>query len=319
MTPIPDIKGTLLGKDVSYWQTPSDWAPGPLHFLIARASIGTTPDTMYDRHINKALKAGLPTGAYHYNWASVSVKDQVRTFLDNAHDASALALDVEGRQEMFSHAQTREFIDRVHDAGRQIGLYMSASQFFDAGQDWDWIAHWGIPNMPRAAEVWQFGGVGGEDGNLARNQDTLNRIFRSDFMDIISEDLRRIIVPAGSSVFDINTGKQVYTLPDAVARVVMYRVALPNRTAEMYAGRFPDGRPGVTLSAVRVADCTIDEPVASDMQAEVDAANAQIAALLQELDETRVALDEAAQAAEVAPSAERERIASREADRIRSL
>jgi hypothetical protein len=154
---------TLLGIDVSHWQTRSDWSADGLSFLIARSSIGTSKDSAYDGHIAKAKAAGLVTGAYHFNYDGVSVATQVKAFLAAAGDVGLLALDVEGSHR-FSLAQTKDFIARVHAAGKRIGLYMSESGFFEAGQDWDWVANWSR-EPTRHWDIWQFGSYLGEDGN----------------------------------------------------------------------------------------------------------------------------------------------------------
>src|SRR4029453_13549859 len=71
---------TLYGRDVSHHQekTPSLAGKG---FLFPRPTIGTAPDSRYDKHIAKARNAGLVTGAYHFNWSRASVAEQVTHFL----------------------------------------------------------------------------------------------------------------------------------------------------------------------------------------------------------------------------------------------
>jgi glycosyl hydrolase family 25 len=154
---------SVTGVDVSKWQatTPN---LGHVEFLIARATIGTQRDERFDQHIANARKAGIVTGAYHFNWADVSVAGQADAFLLAAGDVDLLALDVEGVQ-AFSRSQAAAFIDRVQAAGRKIGLYHSLSGYFDAGQDWDWVAYWADQSPPRHWDVWQFGPINGVDGN----------------------------------------------------------------------------------------------------------------------------------------------------------
>ena len=169
---VPSVPDTVLGIDVSVFQSTTDYDTAPLGFLFARASIGTAPDTMFQKHKAKAKAAGLPFGAYHFNAGSIPVADQVALFLGLAGDADLLALDVEGK-DPFTLAQAEKFIAKVQQTGRRIGLYMSESAFLEAGQDWDWVANWG-PDGPATTEpvrhwdIWQFGPFKGEDGDLAK-------------------------------------------------------------------------------------------------------------------------------------------------------
>lgn len=155
---------TLLGIDVSKWQTASDWSPANIGFLFARATIGTQRDERYGEHIAKAMDAGLITGAYHFNVGSgISVADQADAFMAAAGNVDGYALDVEGK-DAFTHDQARAFIGRLQMRGLRCGLYASESAFFDAGQDWDWVANWS--NRPtRHYDVWQYGPFKGEDGD----------------------------------------------------------------------------------------------------------------------------------------------------------
>jgi hypothetical protein len=175
----PDVPGALLGIDVSHWQTPGDWSPTGLRFLIARATNGTTVDERYAAHIAKARKAGLVVGAYHFN-GDGTVARQAEAFLRAAGAVDLYALDVEGKG-AFTRSQAAEFVRRVQAAGHPCGLYMSESAFFDVGQDWDWVANWG-PSGPattqpkRHWDIWQYGNHRGEDGDLVRSQAVFDRI-----------------------------------------------------------------------------------------------------------------------------------------------
>jgi hypothetical protein len=156
---------TVEGIDVSHHQSTTPGLSG-LGFLFARKSIGTQQDEKYGLHIGNARRAGLLTGAYHFNWSTLSVADQVRAFLANVGDVDFYALDVEpdSGTPAFSRTQARDFIARVQDTGRECGLYMSESSFFDAGQDWNWIANWS--NRPsRPYRFWQYHG-----GPIDRNR-----------------------------------------------------------------------------------------------------------------------------------------------------
>lgn len=158
---------STFGLDVSKWQATTPPLEG-FDFLIARASIGLTADERYAEHIAKARTAGLVTGAYHFNWKELDPVEQARFFVKTAGDVGYLFIDVEG-DHAFSKEQTIAFVDEVHRLGRRVGLYHSASGFFDAGQDYDWVAHWGVDAPTRAWDFHQFtssGSVPGYDGRL---------------------------------------------------------------------------------------------------------------------------------------------------------
>jgi len=149
---MPDV----LGIDVSKWQVTTPKLTG-LSMLFARASIGTQADPRYAQHIKNARKAGLIVGAYHFNWDTLSVKAQVDAFLKAAGNIDFYFVDVEGKH-AFSRQQTEEFIDRMHTAGKRCGLYHSASGYFDAGQDYDWVAKWSSSPPDQHWDFWQYRG-----------------------------------------------------------------------------------------------------------------------------------------------------------------
>lgn len=161
----------LKGIDVSKWQSTTPPLTG-LSFLFARASIGGLKDERYAQHIANARKAGLVTGAYHFNFDGASVADQVRVFLAAAGDADLLALDVEGAN-AFNLAQTRAFIAGVQAKGRKCGLYMSDSSFYaNAGQDFNWVAKWSLTQPNHRWDFWQYtsdGHIAGYTGRLDFN------------------------------------------------------------------------------------------------------------------------------------------------------
>lgn len=149
----------LKGIDVSKYQTTTPPLDG-LDFLFARASYATTLDPKYVTHTVAARKAGLIVGAYHFGVGFKTPAEQAYAFLRAADSADLLALDLEAdRTQTMSQVQAREFIRLVHVAGRKIGLYHSRSSFPSLGQDWNWVAHWGVttpPNIPWA--FWQYRG-----------------------------------------------------------------------------------------------------------------------------------------------------------------
>lgn len=155
----------LQGIDVSKWQRTTPSLAG-LAFLFARASIGTTKDPLYDKHIAAAKKAGLVTGAYHFNWDAdanpatpdSTPEEQARFFVKTAGPVDFLFLDVEGAR-AFEPDEARRFIAEVHRLGRKVGLYHSRSGFANWGQDYNWVAQWGArapTGIPWA--FWQYQG-----------------------------------------------------------------------------------------------------------------------------------------------------------------
>jgi hypothetical protein len=149
---------TVEGIDISTYQTTTPSLAG-LGFVFARASYGTSLDARYAMHAGHVRAAGLVLGAYHY-WYAADPAAQVATFLGAAAGADLLAIDLEGTDSgtATAHAQVADMIGRLHSAGRLVGLYHSASGFPQLGQDYDWIAAWGITTPPAGAEFWQYHG-----------------------------------------------------------------------------------------------------------------------------------------------------------------
>ncbi len=95
---------TIFGVDVSRHQGPDlDWpkikASG-IDFAIARASLATTPDAMYQTNVGRAQAAGIPVvGAYHFLYPAgvVSPAEQARLFVQQIGHSGALltVLDIE--------------------------------------------------------------------------------------------------------------------------------------------------------------------------------------------------------------------------------
>lgn len=213
------------GIDVSQWQPTTPSLAGKA-FLIARASIGTTADAVYNEHIANARKAGVYTGAYHFNWdedsdpatPDATPEEQARFFLRVAGDVDLYALDVEGKR-AFEPDEARRFIQTVQRAGKRIGLYHSISGYFDAGQDWDWVAWWPDrepPNGPaRHWDIWQYGSDPTYkpkiiDGNVARDDATLVRITGK----VAGDEMRWLAIPQVPSVCEVPKGATLYVFSD---------------------------------------------------------------------------------------------------------
>jgi hypothetical protein len=211
----------VTGLDVSKWQTTTPRLVGH-EFLFARATIGTKRDEMYATHIANARAAGLLVGAYHFNHAPLSISSQVAAFLDAAGDVDFYALDVEGA-DAFSHAQAADFIKRVQATGRKCGLYHSLSGFFDAGQDFDWIAYWSDQPPIRDWDIWQFGPIDGIDGNrFGGTLDQLKALAGKEtdvtipISDNTADSLYDVTVKAGTQLYDQSFQPLVKMSRDAI-------------------------------------------------------------------------------------------------------
>jgi hypothetical protein len=145
---------TLEGIDVSYAQRTTPSLDG-LAFAFAKASEGLRGDPMYRTHAAHVRGVSIVLGAYHFARRDAPVIAQANTFLSLARGADLLALDVEGPF-AFTPAQAKQFFGVIHLAKRKCGLYHSESGFFEAGQDFDWVANWS--HEPRRHwDFWQYG------------------------------------------------------------------------------------------------------------------------------------------------------------------
>lgn len=230
------INDNPRGIDVSKWQTRTPSLTG-MDFLIARATIGTVKDSYYDMHIRNARAKGLVVGAYHFNWDTVPVADQVRAFLAAAGNVDLYALDVEGSN-AFNHAQAEDFIRRVQATGRKIALYHSLSGFWDAGQDWNWVAYWSQdpPQNPPPIrwKIWQFGPINGIDGNIFNGSITdLQRLANKEPSEGPMAQLP--ITSTTPAIFDIPEGAKSY-LPDGSGPDLIFNDTYLNRYSPYAVG-----------------------------------------------------------------------------------
>lgn len=157
---------TIEGYDVSRWQTATPDLTN-VGFAIVRACYGSSPDSRYAMHAANIRAAGKVLGAYLFARPSATgdtIEGQVEAFLATAADADLIAIDRErdGDAGTITATDTRRMISLIRATGRRVGLYASESSFRDLGQDWSWVAHWGVePVIPW--DVWQWDG-GGTDG-----------------------------------------------------------------------------------------------------------------------------------------------------------
>jgi hypothetical protein len=147
----------LEGVDLSYSNaTTNTFAK----FYIVKATQGTAKDPRWDQHSANVRKMGKPLAAYHFLVKGVPIIDQMTAFLAVASGADGFALDWEADPP--SKAATRDAVRLVQAAGKKCGFYASDAVFFNAGQDWDWIAHYGTNKWPtfagKRADIWQYQG-----------------------------------------------------------------------------------------------------------------------------------------------------------------
>ncbi len=150
------------GIDVSAYQTTTPSLAG-LSFVFARAGYGSgnPADPVYATHAANVRKAGLVLGAYWFWYAGQDNAAAVAQFLSIAGSADLLVVDYEGANAgtSISDAEVRDFISRVHAAGRKCGLYHSLSGYPALGQDFDWVAAWGTSVAPSIHwDFWQYAG-----------------------------------------------------------------------------------------------------------------------------------------------------------------
>lgn len=270
----------LKGIDIAKYQTTTPPLAG-LAFVVLRATIATTVDTMYATHYEAARKAGVVVMAYHYGYpasSGASVSAQVTKFLGVAKDADFLWLDQE--QLGFDDAQATEFIRLVRAAGRKCGLYHSSSGFGGVDADAQWVADWRTMSVnaghPLTADgsaefpgwdLWQYQGS-------PLDLDYLNP----------ATTLKALLAPAAPAVVDCSAQIKVATDPLKVQIVAMQ-------------------------GTIDVADNVIASK------------NLEIAAYRITLDDDRARLAKAAADLADAPGIERERIAlalgQAETDRVR--
>lgn len=147
------------GLDISSWQaTTPDLSK--VDFVVVRAGYNSsTVDAKYAYHAANVRKAGKALGAYWFWYDGQDNAKAVATFLKTAADADFYVLDLEGTNAA-THGipQAKDFIAKMHAAGKKCGLYHSLNGYPSCGQDFNWVADWSTtkPNIPWV--IWQVGG-----------------------------------------------------------------------------------------------------------------------------------------------------------------
>ena len=185
------------GIDLSTWQKTVSWptvkASG-VEFVMLRAGFGTTPDNMFDTHINGALSVGIPVGAYWFSYAlnAEDAKAEAQKCLeiikpykldypiaydfeyDSVKKAAAKGVTI---TKDLATAIVKAFCDEIAAAGYTPYIYANPDylkSYIDkekVGRE-IWLAAWqneDPPKINKAAEcrIWQYkvGTCAGVDGN----------------------------------------------------------------------------------------------------------------------------------------------------------
>lgn len=310
---------TIEGIDVSEWQTTTPSLVG-LDFVIVKASEGTRPDPMYAHHVANVKAAGLVTGAYHFNRADVNIANQVDAFIKVAGDVDLYALDVEEESpagvQRFSLAQAQTFISRFRSiTGKKIGLYASESGYIEAGQDFDWVAHYGVAVPTRHWDFHQYTSTPIDKNRFNGDKAALLALAGGDAVKAITST-----VPA---TIDWADGTPYFAL-DGTTRIGLANADTARYSPFACGGQraFYTGAAGLALITPTGTPHPIVAPV-TDCAPAVKAATDPLKADLATLNTAVVAFKADLAAAEAATAAaartERERIAGLEAARIRSI
>jgi GH25 family lysozyme M1 (1,4-beta-N-acetylmuramidase) len=143
---------TQFMYDVSNHQTStpdlSGWAG-----LIAKASEGSGfRDGRFRQHRDNTMRQGKLFAAYHFLRSDAPVVDQVSTFLSVVGAEDPLIPDVESIKDRYDRvvsaptlAQTREFIDRLRQKGRNVPVTYLPRWYWD---------FWGRPDIRDLPPIW---------------------------------------------------------------------------------------------------------------------------------------------------------------------
>jgi hypothetical protein len=314
--------GTVI--DVSKWQSSLPDLSGVLG-VIARAGIGTKPDTMFASHIANARKAGKWVGAYWYNWGDLSVSDQVNAFIAREQEVGGVqlhVLDWEGA-EGFTAAQAADFM-RIYKArtGDPIVLYASEGRYRDLGQDANWIANYS--NEPsKSYDMWQYGSFRGVDGNHARQRilDLVQENTQMAQLAVTNRTEVNIVIAKGAIRRNLDGRADGYVFDAEYTRFSPYGAG-PYRAFFVTVNGQAEVRLVTAKSTSGIIDLT--QYGSTDVtKAASDARAAQLAADQAAIESANAARDAAVADLTTATADERERIAlglaAEEADRVRSL
>ena len=184
------------GIDVSKWQGIIDWEKSKsagVKFAILREGYGKKSPTQMDKtfkaNYEGAIKAGIPTGAYHYSYAE-SINDaklEAQFCLENIKDTKLeypICFDIEDSELLKLSTRTRTdickaFCDTLEDAGYYAMIYCNTNWLKnylfkdELLNKYDlWLAHWNVQVPMFECGIWQHseqGKIGGISGNVDLN------------------------------------------------------------------------------------------------------------------------------------------------------
>lgn len=144
----------LFGVDVSRHQGPDiNWGKvraSGIDFMLARASLATTPDATYRSNVRRARLAGIPVvGAYHFLYPAkvVSPAEQARLFVDRIGNADGILtmLDVEKDRNPKTGQVFIPTISDVRAFAREFARLTHNHTLIVYAPGWYWTGHIGNP------------------------------------------------------------------------------------------------------------------------------------------------------------------------------
>lgn len=228
------------GIDLSHWQS-STPPLGTLSFVWVRLTVGTATDDKAAMHIANARAAGLPVFGYHFAYGDISLPAQISAFTAAAKGwgIEIGAMDIEGTRQP-SQSQTATLIAGAKAAGLRCGLYRSDSVFFNAGQDFNWVAKWSSTQPARAWTFWQDSDSYTESAYSGRLDHDWFNGTDADFaawqaIPLAGDTVNTYPVPKTPSVCDIAKGVVLYT-SDALVATDPNRIIIDPGRAMPYLG-----------------------------------------------------------------------------------
>lgn len=182
------------GIDISVWNSINDFdaVVNNIDFAILRVGYGVSylPNQQKDKKFDMFydnLKGRIPLGAYYYSYATNydqgwQEAENCLNYMEGREFELPIYYDLEEQKNTAEAGQG--FVDRMHEAGKQVGIYASTSFYQNKGLDCIncdsiWIAQYGsntgnIPSKrpPIDYNIWQYtskGYVEGVDGDVDMN------------------------------------------------------------------------------------------------------------------------------------------------------
>jgi len=176
---------TVLGTDISYWQTNKGstkgidfdkMSKGNIKFVFIRAYYGTVIDERFLENWNKSKISGILRGAYHYARLASSYDTQITMLVNTLKDDPGelpVALDLEKAYNNLTRSSTLSFIQKFkkdikEKLNKEIILYTNPSiikEYLKPAPQWLlntdlWVANYGTskPDMGewKTWKFWQY-------------------------------------------------------------------------------------------------------------------------------------------------------------------